>query len=144
MPNLKSENTRRITDAAIAAGTNPYVRRIIEDEELRSNMYNAFHAVRDAYGRVSTGKKSAKALAQDRKLQKDMKFAARSLREAADQLRGKPARRGGFGLGKALVVAVVGAGLVLVLSEDARKAVLDKLFGSEEEFEYSSTTNGSA
>jgi hypothetical protein len=28
----------------------------------------------------------------------------------------------------------------LILSEDARKIVLDKLFGAEEEFEYTSTT----
>ena len=30
--------------------------------------------------------------------------------------------------------------LALVLSEDLRKALLDKLFGAEEEFEYTSTT----
>ena len=30
---------------------------------------------------------------------------------------------------------------MLILSEDARKAVLDKLFGAEEEFEYTSTTH---
>ena len=30
--------------------------------------------------------------------------------------------------------------LALALSEDLRKAVLDKLFGAEEEFEYTSTT----
>ena len=29
---------------------------------------------------------------------------------------------------------------MLILSEDARKVVLDKLFGAEEEFEYASTT----
>ena len=45
-----------------------------------------------------------------------------------------------FGLGKALLVAILGAALVLILSEDARKVVLDKLFGAEEEFEYTSTT----
>ena len=45
-----------------------------------------------------------------------------------------------IGLGKVLLAGIVGAGLVLVLSEDARRAVLDKLFGAEEEFEYTSTT----
>ena len=37
------------------------------------------------------------------------------------------------------------AAVALVLSEDARKTVLDTLFGAEEEFEYTSTTsiNGS-
>jgi hypothetical protein len=34
----------------------------------------------------------------------------------------------------------VGAILALVISEDLRKALLDKVFGAEEEFEYTSTT----
>jgi hypothetical protein len=75
----------------------------------------------------------------DRKLQRDLKEAAESLRDASQQLRGKR-QRGGFGLGKALLVAIVGAVLVLIVSEDARRMVLDKLFGAEEEFEYTSTT----
>ena len=37
-------------------------------------------------------------------------------------------------------MGILGAALVLILSEDARKLVLDKLFGAEEEFEYTSTT----
>jgi hypothetical protein len=32
----------------------------------------------------------------------------------------------------------------VLLSEDIRKALLDKLFGAEEEFEYSSTTSPSS
>ena len=40
---------------------------------------------------------------------------------------------------------MVGAVIALAVSEGARKAVLDALFGAEEEFEYTSTTsiNGS-
>jgi hypothetical protein len=43
------------------------------------------------------------------------------------------------------MLALVGAVVALILSEDARKTVLDALFGAEEEFEYTSTTsiNGS-
>ena len=41
---------------------------------------------------------------------------------------------------KRLVLSIVGAIAALVLSEDLRKAVLDRLFGAEEEFEYTSTT----
>jgi hypothetical protein len=39
-----------------------------------------------------------------------------------------------------LLVAVVGAGLALALSEGLRKKVLDALFGAEEEFEYTAST----
>jgi hypothetical protein len=48
-------------------------------------------------------------------------------------------------LGRLVLLALIGAGLALILSEDARKTVLDALFGAEEEFEYTSTTsiNGS-
>ncbi len=76
----------------------------------------------------------------DKKVQRDLKTAAESLRDASDQLRGKRNRGGGFGLGKAMLIGIIGAALVLILSEDARKMVLDKLFGAEEEFEYTSTT----
>ena len=131
--------TERAGQAARSVTTNPYVKRILEDEELRDNIRDAFEAAKNAYGRMSNGKGPATALMDDRKLQRDLKEAAESLRDASQQLRGKR-QRGGFGLGKALLVAIVGAVLVLILSEDARRMVLDKLFGAEEEFEYTSTT----
>ena len=122
--------------AGKAVRSNPYVQRLIEDEELRNNLRSAFVSARKAYGRVN-GKGPAKAL-DDKKVQRELKDAASSLRDAADALRGgrkKKRRRG-----RVLLVAVVGAGLALALSEGLRKKVLDALFGAEEEFEYTSTT----
>jgi hypothetical protein len=132
--------SERAGDAARSVASNPYVRRLLEDEELRENIRVAFEAAKGAYGRMSNGKGPAKAIMDDKKVHRDLKTAAESLREASDQLRGRRRSGGGFGLGKALLVAVIGAALVLILSEDARKMVLDRLFGAEEEFEYSSTT----
>jgi hypothetical protein len=43
-----------------------------------------------------------------------------------------------------VAVAVIGGIIAIVVSEDARKAVLDTLFGAEEEFEYTSTTSAPA
>jgi len=126
-------------DAARSVAGNPYVRRILEDEELRDNIRVAFEAAKDAYGRISNGKGPAKAIMDDKRVHRDLRTAAESLRDASDQLRGKRSG-GGFGLGKAILVALIGAALVLILSEDARNAVLDRLFGAEEEFEYTSTT----
>jgi hypothetical protein len=126
-------------DAARSVASNPYVKRILEDEELRDNIRVAFEAAKNAYGRMSNGKGPAKAVLDDKKVQRDLQEAAKSFKEAADGLRGRRSG-GGFGLGKAIIIAVIGAALVLILSEDARRAILDKLFGAEEEFEYTSTT----
>ena len=46
----------------------------------------------------------------------------------------------GGGVGKLLLLLIVAAILAMVLSKDVRSKVLDMLFGSEEEFDYSSTT----
>jgi hypothetical protein len=131
--------TAKAGDAAKSVTSNPYVRRLIEDAELRENIRVAFEAAKGAYARMSNGKGPAKALMDDKKVQRDLRQAAESLRDASKQLRGKSTGRR-FGLGKALLVAILGAALILILSEDARKMVLDKLFGAEEEFEYTSTT----
>jgi uncharacterized protein (UPF0147 family) len=133
----------RAGEAARSVASNPYVRRLMEDEELRENIRDAFEAAKHAYARMSNGKGPAKALMDDKKVQRDLRTAAQSLRDATQQLRGRRKGRR-FGLGKALLVAILGAALVLILSEDARKMVLDKLFGAEEEFEYTSTTTPAA
>ena len=132
--------SERAGDAARSVASNPYVKRLLEDEELRDNIRVAFEAAKGAYGRMSNGKGPATAIMDDKKVQRDLKTAAESLRDASNQIRGRRSGGGGFGLGKALLIGLVGAALVLILSEDARKAVLDKLFGAEEEFEYTSTT----
>jgi ferric-dicitrate binding protein FerR (iron transport regulator) len=126
--------------AAAGARENPYVQRMVEDPELRENVRQAFEAARHAYKRMSNGKAPTKALLEDKKLQRDLRQATDSLREAADQLRGKRRKRRHRGR-RILLLLVVGAAVVLAVNEDARKALLDKIFGAEEEFEYSSTTS---
>ena len=127
----------RARSAAQSAGANPYVRRLIEDEELRENIRTAYASAKSAYGRVSNGKGPAKALLDDKKVHKDLRKSAEALREATDALRAKQRRRTWPRL---LLIALIGAGLALALSESLRSKVLDALFGSEEEFEYTSTT----
>ncbi len=125
---------------AVAVGTaarnNPYVQRIVEDSDLRDDLRTAFESARKAYGRMN-GKGPQKAL-EDKKVQRDLKEAASSLKSAADSLRTPPKRK--KRRGRLLVLGLVGAGLALALSEGLRSKVLDALFGSEEEFEYTSTT----
>jgi adenylosuccinate synthase len=121
--------------AGKAVRSNEYVQRLIEDQELRENLRSAFVSAKKAYGRVN-GKGPVKAL-DDKKVQRELKDAATSLKEAADSLRGQKKKRR---KGRLLLVGLVGAGLALALSEGLRKKVLDALFGAEEEFEYTATT----
>ena len=122
--------------AGQAARQNDYVQRLIEDAELRENLRTAFDSARKAYGRMN-GKGPAKAL-DDKKVQKELKQAATSLRTAADSLRARPKRK--KRRGRLVLVVVVGGVAAVALNEGLRKKVLDALFGAEEEFEYTSTT----
>jgi hypothetical protein len=131
----------RIGRASEAVRANEYVRRLIEDEELRESLLSAYGAARSAYGRVSNGKPLAKALLEDRKLKRELMEAAGALREASLSLaEGSRSRSRKGGVGRKLLVLLLGAALALALSEQARSKVLDMLFGAEEEFDYSSTT----
>jgi hypothetical protein len=127
---------------AVAAGkavrSNQYIQRVMEDPELRANLVSAFDSARKAYTRVSNGKSPVKAMTEDKKVQRELKDAASSLRNAADSLRGQKKKK--RGKGRLLLVAIVGSGLALALSEGLRKKVLDALFGAEEEFEYTAST----
>jgi hypothetical protein len=123
-----------------AARSHPYVQRLIEDEQLRNNLRDAYGAARHAYDRITKNGKPAQRLMDDKKVQRDLRSAADSLREASDQLRGRRKRKGR--LGRLILLGAVGAGITLAVSETARKAVMDSLFGAEEEFEYTSTTGG--
>jgi hypothetical protein len=125
-----------------AENARPYVQRLIEDDELRDNLREAYEAGRDAYSRASGAKRPSDVL-EDKKLQKDLRSASESLRAASEALREPEKKSGGHSLGKLLVIAFVGALIALAVSEDLRKKVLDQLFGAEEEFEYTSTTTSS-
>ena len=133
---------------AVAAGRaargNPYLQRLVEDEELRDNLRTAFESTRKAYTRMANGKGPTKALMDDKKVQRELKEAASNLRDAADSLRGVKRRRKRGRRGKTLLLLIVGAGAALALSEDLRNKMLDALFGAEEEFEYTSTTTPEA
>jgi hypothetical protein len=139
---MANKKVQKAGKAAQSARSNPYVQKLIEDEELRQNLVSAFESARDAYGRLSNGKSPTKALFDDKKLQKHIRETSGSVRDVAVALHEaprKPKRKGG--IGKLLMVGIVGGAVALVVSEGLRKKVLDALFGAEEEFEYTSTTS---
>jgi hypothetical protein len=141
---MSKTKATQAADLYSTARENPYVERLIEDEELRDSLKKAFEAAKGAYGRATSNGSAVKAVTGDKKVQRDLKVAAENLRDASEAFRA-PKKRKKSKLGRIILLGLVGAAVALILSEDARKTVLDALFGAEEEFEYTSTTsiNGS-
>jgi len=142
---MANKKVQKAGKAAQSARSNPYVQRLIDDEDLRKNLVQAFESARDAYGRLSNGKSPAKQLFEDKKLQKHIRESAGGVRDASVALYEAPKKqKSGGGLGRVLLLGVVGGAVALAVSEGLRKKVLDALFGAEEEFEYTSTTSSSS
>jgi hypothetical protein len=141
---MSKTKATQAADLYATARENPYVERLIEDEELRDSLKKAFEAAKGAYGRATSNGSAVKAVTGDKKVQRDLKVAAENLRDASEAFRA-PKKRKKSKLGRIILLGLVGAAVALILSEVARKTVLDALFGAEEEFEYTSTTsiNGS-
>ena len=125
--------------SAISKAT-PYIQRVIQDATLRENVRTAYDSTRSAYARLTNGKAPAKALLEDKKLQRDLQHAVEALRDATTALSEAPKkpnpRKKGLRLGRKLMIAALGFGLALAGSESLRTKVLDLIFGKEEEFEY--------
>jgi hypothetical protein len=139
---MANKKVQKAGKAAQSARSNPYVQRLIDDEDLRKNIIQAFESARDAYGRLSNGKSPTKQIFDDKKLQKHIRETAGSVRDVGVALHEAPRKRkSGGGFGRVLLLGLVGGAVALALSEGLRKKVLDALFGAEEEFEYTSTTS---
>lgn len=137
---MSKTKATQAADLYSTARENPYVQRLIEDEELRDSLKKAFEAAKGAYGRATSNGSAVKAVTGDKKVQRDLKVAAENLRDASEAFRARKKRKKSR-LGRIILLGLVGAAIALILSEDARKTVLDALFGAEEEFEYTSTTS---
>jgi hypothetical protein len=137
-------------DVANIAKTNPYIQRLISDARLRDNVRVALDSSKSAYGRLSNGKAPAKAVLQDKKLQRDLRAAFEAARDAVESLQEAPKKRArkGMSFGRKLMILAVGGALAIGASEKLRSKVLDTLFGAEEDFQYTppatTTTSDSA
>jgi hypothetical protein len=117
-----------------------YLKRLLDDEELRGNLMSAYGAARSAYGRMSNGKSATKELLEDAELQSELTHVAAALRDASSALRESPEPPRRRRRGRSLLFLLIAGALAVALSEGLRSKVLDLMFGAEEEFDYSSTT----
>src|SRR5688500_2402969 len=106
----KAQQAQAVT---MKARNNPYVRRMIEDEDLRHNITDAYTSARKAYGRLSNGKSPTNQIFDDRKLQKELKSVAESVKDAGYALRGPKRKKKSGGIGKLLLLVIVSAGVAL-------------------------------
>ena len=138
----KSKKPVEEPDATAAGGeARTIVKRLIEDEQLRDAAGRAVEAGRRVHVRLSKARKPAK-LIDDAELQADAATAyeaiqtvAAGLAGAAAEARATRAKKRG-GIGRVVMLALVGAVVAMIASEGLRSKVLDALFGAEEEFEY--------
>src|SRR3954465_8993324 len=97
---MANKKVQKAGKAAQSARSNPYVQRLIDDEDLRQNIVQAYESARDAYSRLSNGKSPTKQIFEDKKLQKKIRDTAGSVRDVSVGLYEAPKKQksgGGFG-----------------------------------------------
>ena len=121
----------------------PYVERALKDEDLRDNLKSAFEAAREVYAeligdRGMTG--VASKVATDKDIQDNLKRALDELREAGDRVRGKEDHTG---RNATLLLTGITLGILFnpVTGPATRNWLKDRVFGSDDEFGYSSESS---
>jgi hypothetical protein len=113
---------------------------MIEDPEFRSTVHEAVDSARSVFAQINASKAPAKKLADDRKLQNEVKQALETLQQATSALVAEqqtaPRRRKRRGR-RLLAWLGIGTLISFVACPPLRTKALDKLFGAEEEFQYS-------
>jgi hypothetical protein len=124
----------------------PYVRRAIQDEELRESLRSAFATARDVYdelvgNRGVTG--IASKVATDEDIQIQLRSAIDDLRNAANRVQGAESRKGRNG-GLLLVGIALGILFNPITGPETRRWLKDTVFGADEEFGYGSGSSGNS
>jgi hypothetical protein len=122
------------------ADVKPYVKRAIQDEELRDNLRSAFATARDVYdelmgGRGMTG--VANKVASDKDIQDQLRSAIEDLRSAANRVQGREEHKA---RNTSLLLAGIALGILFnpMTGPETRRWLKDKIFGENEEFGYGS------
>ena len=126
------------------ADVKPYVKRAIQDEELRDSLRSAFVTARDVYDEL-VGKRGvtgvATKVASDKEIQDQLRSAIEDLRSAANRVQGKESHKG---RNSTLLLVGIALGILFnpLTGPDMRRWLKDKVFGEEEEFGYGGDASG--
>jgi hypothetical protein len=120
------------------ADVKPYVKRAMQDQELRESLRSAFDTARGVYdelmgGRGVTG--VASKVASDKDIQDQLRSAIEDLRSAANRIQGKEEHKG---RNTSLLLAGIALGILFnpMTGPETRRWLKDKIFGEDEEFGY--------
>jgi gas vesicle protein len=125
------------------ADVKPYVKRALQDEELRDNIRSAFDTARDVYDELMGGRgvtAVATKVASDKEIQDQLRSAIEDLRSAADRIQGKE-EHGGRNTSLLLVGIALGILFNPLTGPETRRWLKDKIFGEDGDFGYSSGGN---
>lgn len=122
----------------------PYVKRAIQDEELRESLRSAFSTARDVYdelvgNRGVTG--IASKVATDQDVQDQLRSAIEDLRSAANRIQGADSHKS---RNTSLLLTGIALGILFnpITGPETRRWLKDTIFGADEEFGYGSSSSG--
>jgi len=130
------KTTEKVSEAA--ANARPYFERALNDQELRTNVRNAYESARAIYdeligNRGVTG--AAKRVATDKDIQDELRSAITELRTAAERMRGKRERKKGHS-----GLLLLGIGLAVAFNPftgpQIRKWISERVLGETDGFTY--------
>ena len=129
------------------ADVKPYVKRAIQDEELRDNLRSAFATARDVYDELIGGRGVsglAGKVASDKDIQDQLRSAIEDLRTAANRIQGREEHKG---RNSTLLLAGITLGILFnpMTGPETRRFLRDRLFGGNgDEFGYEAGGNSGA
>jgi hypothetical protein len=116
----------------------PYVRRAVNDDEVRENLKDAFYAAKDIYDELFSGRSRialAQRVATDTDIHENLRKISDDLRATVDRVQGKQDHTG-RNMFLLLVGVVIGVLFNPFSGPQTRKWLKDKVFGAEPEFSY--------
>src|SRR5512133_1316459 len=121
----------------------PYVKRALQDEELRENLRSAFASARDVYdellgNRGMTG--IATKVASDDDIQDQLRSAIQDLRKAADRIQGRESHKS---RNSTLLLTGIVLGILFnpMTGPETRRWLKDRIF-AEDELGYGGASSG--